>query len=446
MKKIIYMAAAAALVLSSCHKDKGEDNSLNLTPAEQPSGKGDVTESLGNAEAQKKLEGYASEFVDAFKPEDQKTAIETLNKFISLMDDLGSPDRWNKDDKDLKKNFVAEYAQNVAVALSKKDYSKSTTVNEEFFFDFDEYAGIYTEENDSWTYAEASNVIVFKFKSEGIDCEFKAEKGSGKVSEQFDNGDEILKIGAPAGVTITCNYGGEELVKTVANVKYDSRKSLQATVSCKVANLEVKSITSITNDKISDTQTVAIDGNTLLWTEVYANGNHFTDVSHFEERVGEREEDEDEELDEESDDEDVEEDDDDDPRDYLTSAGGKLNVMGNVQVTYELKLDSYFDNLDAFECDGDDEQAVKDYCNAWNKTFTIGFYYSGSDVQQGTMKLQPKVDEEWNGRKTWDIQPVIEFAADGTSFAFEDYFNEDKFADTESQFESLFDKYEEYWD
>ncbi len=441
MKKIIYFATAAVLALSSCG-DKEENSS---DAPEQPSGQGDVTEKLDNASAQKKLESYATEFINKFKPADQEAAIKALTDLSNLFDKLDSPDRWSKDDdkKVSKKFFVAQYAANLANSLSKRDYSKSTEINEEFVFDFSDYSGIYEEGAEDWTYTE-SNDIVFKFKTEdGTACEFKAVRANSDIAEQFKDGDETYKISAPAGVTITLNYGGAEVIRTEANVKYDSRKSLEANVSCTVANLKVTSVTKITNNEISDNQSVAIDGTTLLWTEVAAKGNHFTDVSHFEEKVAESEEEEEEE--EEGDEEDF------NPQDYVTSVNGKVNIMGNIQVSYDIKLDSYFDNFEAFNYDDESEQSVKEYCDAWNKTYNIKFFYSGTDVQQGTFKMQHKLLDSWSygtGRtyEEWGIQPVIVFEADGTSFAFEDYFNEDKFADTNNQLETLWDKYEAYWD
>ncbi len=440
MKKIFYLATAAVLALSSCHKDSEKEDDI-VTP-DAPAGKGDVTEKLDNASAQKKLESYATEFIDKFKPEDQQSAINALNSIANIFDEIESPDQWSKDDnKPAKKCFVAQYAKNLATALSKKDYSKSTTINEEFIFDFAEYAGIFTykEGAEDWEYAP-SNDIVFKYKCDGTDCEFKAVRASGNISEQFDNGEEIYKISCPAGVVITLNYGGQEIMKADVNLKYESSKSLQAVASCTIANLKVTSTTSITNNKISDNQTIAIDGTTLLWTEFAVDGNHFTDIKHFEEKVAESNS---EEYEEEEDEINL--------RDYITSTSGKVNIMGNVQISYEAKLDSYFDNLDAFDYDSEDKQSVQEYCDAWNKSYNIKFFYSGTDVEQGNLKMQPVLEDSWetfNGRtyEEWGVQPVIVFGADGTSFAFEDYFNQDKFASTDSQLESLLDKYEEYWD
>ena len=430
MKKIFYLATAAALTFASCNKDK-EDNS---TP-EAPSGKGDVKEALSNTSAQEKLESYATEFINKFKPTDQELAISTLNTLADLFDELDVPDYWQDDEEkpySKKKNIVASYASNLAKSLSKKDYSKAAEVDDEYFVELDEYAGIYEAKDGKWERTDSKD-LVFKFKSDGKDCEFKAvEKGS-TVEETFNNDGEKYKVGAPSGVEISLTCGGENLIKTSAVANYKSRQSLSVDVTCTVANLSVTSETSIENTKLSDKQTVSIDGTTLIWTEISATGNHFTDVSHYETLAASEDEGENE-----------------NPKDYITGVNGKVNVMGNIQITYDMKLDDYFNSLDAFDYDESDKSSVDKYCTAWNNTYNWKFFYSGTDVQQGTLKMQPELQDSWtsySGKKheEWGLQPVICFDADGTSFAVEDYFNEDKFADTDDQVQTLFDKYEAYW-
>ncbi|MCR5454578.1 MAG: hypothetical protein K6F33_06295 [Bacteroidales bacterium] len=430
MKRIFYLATAASLMLASCG-DKDEDESPITpidSPIEEPTGKGDVTDALDNAEAQKKLEGYATEFINSFKPEDQDEAITTLTNFADILDELGSPEQWDEEEPVSKKCFVADYAKNVSAALSKNDYSKATEVNEEFVFNFDEYAGIYEEDMaaGTWKYTE-SNDIVFKFKDDdGKDCEFKAVKADGEVSESFTTEGETYKISAPSGATITLTHDGKEVMKTVADVQYESRKSMKVVVNLTIANLTATSNTIITNTEISDNQAIAIDGKPLVYTQISAKGNHFTDIDNYESIA---------------DDEDVEI----NPKDYVTSLDGKVDVMGNVQIKYAIALSDYFDNADAFDY-ADDKASVEAFCADWNKSFAIKFFYSGTKVEQGNIKLQPILEDSWGDEEIWDVQPVVEFEADGKSFAFEDYFNQDKFANTDSQFEALWDKYEAYWE
>lgn len=432
MKKLFYFATAAALTLASCHKDK-EDS---VTPGE-PNGTSDVKEALSNTSAQEKLENYATEFINKFKPEDQKNAITTLNALANLFDELDAPQGWDKDEEEeddayskrakSKKNIVASYAKNLSESLSKKDYGKATEVDDDFFFDFDEYAGIYEAKDKEWVRTDSKD-IVFKFKSEGKDCEFKAVKKGGNVEETFNDDGDKYKIGAPAGVEISLTCGGETLVSTSASADYKTRESLVVNVTCTVANLSVTSETSINNTKISDKQTVAIDGNTLIWTEASAEGNHFTDLSHYESLCAD--DDEDTEL---------------KTKDYVSSYNVKVNIMGNIQITSDMELDDYFTNLDAFDYNREDKASVDEYCRAWNNSYHVKFYFSGTDVQQGTIKMQSVLEDSWYTYEEWGTQPVIYFENDGTSFAFEDYFNEDKFADTDNQVQTLFDKYEAYW-
>ncbi len=148
MKKIVYLLAAAALTFSACHKDsEGEDG---VTPANEPKGKGDVKEALDNQKAKEQLQTYATDFLNSFKPEDQKGLIEALNTFANICDDANLPWDEDKDEEISKKNFAGLYAKNLAEALEKKAYSKATTVNEEFVWEFKEYTGVYELKENEW--------------------------------------------------------------------------------------------------------------------------------------------------------------------------------------------------------------------------------------------------------------------------------------------------------
>lgn len=426
MKKIFYFAIVSALALTSCHKDK-ED----IVTPDAPKGKGDVTEALSNTSAQEKLESYATEFVDKFKPEDQKKVISTLKTLADLFDELGEPEDWSEDTDELiqvKKTPVASYANNMAASLTTKDYSKATEIDDEFFFEFDDFAGVYEEQNDGWNRTDSKD-IVFKFKSDGSNCEFKAVKTGSTIQETFNDDGDKYKFGAPSGVEITLTADGETLLKTSAKADYKSRESLVVNVTCTVANLSASSETSITNTKISDKQTVSVDGSTLVFTEFAINGNHFTDVSHFENLLTE----ESQEI---------------ALKDYITAMNGSINVMGNVQITCNSNLSDYFANTEAM--DYETAEDAKKFCDEWNKSTIVKFFYSGTDVLQGTLKLQPYLIDSWTSYRgtkyeEWGTQAIICFENDGSTFAFEDYFNQDKFANTDNQVQTLLDKYEAYW-
>ena len=188
----------------------------------------------------------------------------------------------------------------------------------------------------------------------------------------------------------------------------------------------VTSETTITNTELSDIQTLSIDGNTLIHYTFGLKGNHFCDLDHFETVA------QDDSYDEIK------------TKDYVESMYGKINVMGNVQITLDANFGSDFDKLDDFD-HSNTKESVEEYCNAWNNVFKMKFFYSGSNVQQGSFKQQPVGETLSWGFEDWRSELVIEFEADGTTYAFEDYFNEDKFADTNNQYDALRDKYEAYW-
>ena len=418
MKKYLYLAAAAVFTLSACHKDSKDE----VTPSD-PQGKGDVKEALDNQKSKEQLQTYATDFLNAFKPEDQKRAINVLNAFADAFDENDKPASWSSDEDEPM--FMGNYASNLAKSLEKKDYANATKVNDDFVWNFEEYTGVFEANGEEWVKTAESSDIVFKFKCDGKDCEFKAVS-SGNVSDSFDNGNELIKIDLPANVTITLTQAGDELVKTVFVANYKTQSNMKTTVTLTVANMIVTSETTITNTELSDIQTLSIDGNTLIHYTFGLKGNHFCDLDHFETVA------QDDSYDEIK------------TKDYVESMYGKINVMGNVQITLDANFGSDFDKLDDFD-HSNTKESVEEYCNAWNNVFKMKFFYSGSNVQQGSFKQQPVGETLSWGFEDWRSELVIEFEADGTTYAFEDYFNEDKFADTNNQYDALWDKYEAYW-
>ena len=67
----------------------------------------------------------------------------------------------------------------------------------------------------------------------------------------------------------------------------------------------------------------------------------------------------------------------------------------------------------------------------------IGVYYDGNNTLQATLGLEPYYETGYgyNGRG-WEVMPVIRFA-DGTSYSFESFFDEEEFS-------GLFDALEDW--
>lgn len=136
--------------------------------------------------------------------------------------------------------------------------------------------------------------------------------------------------------------------------------------------------------------------------------------------------------------------------DVLMPASGqvKIDVEGKMQVVGTIP--SYKSLEEA--TDKMDDAAMKEDFEAYSaavaeveKAYGLGVYYDGKNTLQATLGFEPfrfdECIEDRNGdgqvteadrMKGFGVNPVIRFA-DGTSYGFEDYFNEERFGDTEEK-------------
>lgn len=84
------------------------------------------------------------------------------------------------------------------------------------------------------------------------------------------------------------------------------------------------------------------------------------------------------------------------------------------------------------EFDYENEAAFKKAVEQLNTTIDLSVY-TASDAKQATIKFEPFFDGEW-----WDFEPVIVFE-DGTSYAFDEYFDEKSFSEAIEKLESIFE-------
>ena len=84
------------------------------------------------------------------------------------------------------------------------------------------------------------------------------------------------------------------------------------------------------------------------------------------------------------------------------------------------------------EIDYENEAAFKKAVEQLNTTIDLSVY-TASDAKQATIKFEPFFDGEW-----WEFKPVIVFE-DGTSYAFDEYFDEKSFSEAIEKLESIFE-------
>lgn len=95
----------------------------------------------------------------------------------------------------------------------------------------------------------------------------------------------------------------------------------------------------------------------------------------------------------------------------------KIDVVGDLQIDGVINSDA----LKSVYIDPYSESEVKNYVDLLNKNTDIGVYF-GTQTRQASIKFVPYYDEG-----CWDYNAVIAFE-DGTTYSFEEYFDEGHFA------------------
>lgn len=119
-----------------------------------------------------------------------------------------------------------------------------------------------------------------------------------------------------------------------------------------------------------------------------------------------------------------------------------LDVLGKVQLkgkcdSFEKLYDAaYLTDEEAEEKYGDmeTERALDKYLDGINATYDIALYYDNTNTVQANVELEAFVEkDEYYDETYWWVEPVLVFAADGSRYTFEDYF------DDENAFSELID-------
>lgn len=120
-----------------------------------------------------------------------------------------------------------------------------------------------------------------------------------------------------------------------------------------------------------------------------------------------------------------------------------INVLGSMQIkgncTNAVKLNEY---LDRAEDNYDNEQQFKDCIKKANNLLDLGLYYDNENTKYATVELKAFMEDYYYyPYNKWDYTPAIVFEEDGTSYTFEEFFNERDFRKLIRTIEDLIEDY-----
>ena len=416
----IALAAVVGTSMVSCSDDDGK-------------GEGDdapeVKEALSPTESKAYMEETAKMFLGKFNPADQADAVHFANYFCDEYGDLEAPAEWGLDDDDYWVS-PANMMRTIAAVCNGDVYAASRGGYGNDIYDFDRFAGVYVPAGRYWIKESNSDDIVFKFKNaSGKDCEIKAT-GDGSESSMTVDG---VTVRVPKKVVVNVKEDGKTHADvTVESQVNESGHNATVKVDATVANVHTVANLEATDQLITMTQTVELSGSQIVKATASVKGTNMCKRSVIERAI--RNEDFDAIL------------------DLMTSATAEADVLGRIQVkatasefskVADIIDNSYYDNYD-YNSSEVAEAACKRDAETLNRFVAAAVYYN-SDTKQADLKFEPKFEDYGYSYWEWSIMPALVFCSDGTSYGFDEYFGNSRFASVESLWESLIDNYERLW-
>lgn len=447
-------AALAVIVLASC-SDKKSDGEIDNPEGPQGSGTMAV---MTPEESKEFLQTTATDFLDKFKPEDQKAMIDLAGYYDTEFGDFEAPEEFEikRDDARSRtpRNFLralASAAQGDLDGLTRAAATYSYTIK------FDQFAGVYepSKKNEAWMKTGSSKDIIFKFMNRaGQQVELKVTQ-SGGVSdidysvtdtdwewvdgEGYTEVEEVYNyyLSIPKTVTVTLTENGRQLAYTNMVSSIDVKgHTLSADINATLMNLGATAKVNGTDSKVEARMEFMVNNSKIASGYATLNGSNLCNIDKYEAM----EDMDDDELDAEL-------------ARMFSNADCGVDLLGEVQVygqaTYYKDMpedmDGYFDYWDF---DGDRnaaQKACQDACNRLNRYVKTQVRYNNTSTDQATLQFLPVFNPWYGGVDYWDygIDAHILFP-DGTSYDLESYF--DKFTLVSNKWDTLIDAYETIWD
>lgn len=460
---VLALAIACTFSFVSC----GDDNELpepsDPTPVEP------VTPDEKDAmspEAQKQfLEKVAMDFMDQMPASDFEE-IATLGKWIAdtYIDDYDwdTVEDWGEDAFDAARKALGTQTTNTRTKQDGRytEHFNYYFTNYSALLTASNFIGHFTAKNGKWELTPANDLqFIFPDKA-GRQCIVKLEtSGKEKKVHAFNIDDRtnteysypddhtyirnryydrtLCTVAVPENIVVTLTQGGSQVVKTTVNIDLSSLTGEEFDISKN--NITVSTTTELNNGyKIIANQVaytannkasgscVISKNNTNLVTVAFSSdisGIPSCNVAAF-----------------------SSDDFDDDDYDWESSNANnafvKVDIMGKLQIQGTLSdVHKYVDYLNDADDNNTEESKFKSYINQANALTDLYLFYDGSATKQAEAKLEPFIDETWNGKTHWKAEPIICFF-DGSSYStFEAFFNEKDFKKVIDTFKALAENY-----
>lgn len=411
MKKILVFAAAmfvAAAGLMSCDGVNGGGSQISMTPEENKA----------------RLEEVGQKVIAKFKPEVQENLIKAVNDF-QIYANEGNLEVY---DKYGASEFAAQFASVVKSTVEGANLGgiMALAAPDSHLYEAARIYGIYTYNGSSWSRAESTDKIEFRFTTEeGKSVVATAQASEGGAELTIEGETIVIPQQVTAAVTI------EGRTEFSANVRTSCNFGSTVTVDIAIdANgYVVKENVTVNPNSGSCSASFGIDGETIVAMNGTFTGNNLTNPDHIYDN-------------------------------YMTiggSANAQVTIMNEVQVKGSCSnLSSLLSEIDVLwdKYDYSSEACATEEAAIYNKYLSVGMTYVPATNMVANLLIAPYFSHSGNiynpetGNYTevdyFFTEPLIVFTSDDSRYSMEAYFNEENFGGLIESFENLYKIYAGY--
>lgn len=407
------LIVVAAAGLMSCDGVNGGGSQISLTPDEN----------------KERLEEVGQKVIAKFKPEVQENLIKAVNDF-QIYANEGNLEVY---DKYGASEFAAQFASVVKSTVEGANIGgiMALAAPDSHLYEAARIYGIYTYNGSSWSRAESTDKIEFRFTTEeGKSVVVTAQASEGGTELTIEGETIVIPQQVTAAVTI------EGRTEFSANVRTSCNFGSTVTVDIAIdANgYVVKENVTVNPNSGSCSASFGIDGETIVAMNGTFTGNNLTNPDHIYDN-------------------------------YETIVG---NATAVVSILNEAQLKGSCSDISAMvhelynlEWDSSNIESARQEAAIYNKYITAGLTYDNATNFVATLEIAPYEYESSYTTDVWNpdtqqyeqkvitnyyyyTEPLIVFTSDGSRFSLEDYFTEENFGGLIESFENLYKIYAGY--
>ena len=429
----------AAVAVTACGSDNPDG------PEEIEDIKGEMEE-LSPTESKKFLRDAAEEFMAKFQAADQREIITLASYFEETYGELDAPKEFEVEPTESR--LLKDFFRGMKEAFSQGSPSRagSAAIVYTYSLNADMFKGVYEPGSRRWTRTESSNDVVFRFKdATGATCEVKAVVSATTSDGQVDYTDEgyeygdykvddekyVYKFRIPTDATVTVTCGGNTLVtaRVVSQIDVDGH-TMSVTSNVSAANIESAVKVDGNDSQVSSSTSLSVSGETLVTGQASVTGSRLCDYTAYRDMEDE-----------------------DDAIAMFKTGTAVVSVLNKVRVdaegTYNRSVYKAIENQDYdYSSQSEAEKAAGNAIDALNDKIKAEVRYNNKETVQATVAWKYKLDDwhsSYNSYYWYNLDPVLKFKADDTTYSIEEYF-ENGFASVTDEWETLQRSYEKVWE